>query len=341
MKTVTLKQIAEKLGVSVTTVSKALKDYPDISENTKQIVKNMAKSMNFVPNASAVYLRTQESKTIGVVIPALVHHFFSKVIDGILNKAEKSGYLVILMQSNENYELEKKQIDLLLKKGVDGILISLSNNTNNFDHLKRVQEYNIPLILFDKIAKTVNCSKVVIDDRKAAYDAVTHLINKGHRRIAHFRGDLNPQNSIDRFLGYKKALEDHGISYDPSLVYICNKNSDFKDGYKTAAKLIEDHQNTVDAVFTITDAVAIGAMKYFSDHSITVPDEIAVFGFSNWFMSSVTNPPLSTVKQPGYKMGKKATQLLLNEIENKKSGISSIPQKIILPTELIIRATCS
>jgi LacI family transcriptional regulator len=341
MKTVTLKQIAAKLGISVTTVSRALKDYPDINAKTKQMVKDMATSMKYVPNASAVNLRTQESKTIGVVIPAMVHDFFSNVIDGILQEAEEHGYLVILMQSNENFELEKKQIDLLLNKGVDGILISLSNHTNNFDHLKRVQAYDIPLILFDKIAKTVACSKVVIDDRKAAYDAVTHLINKGYKRIAHFRGDLNPQNSIDRFLGYKKALEDHGIAYDPSLVYICNNNSDFTDGYQTAAKLIEDHQLTVDAVFTITDSIAIGAMKYFSENDIAIPKDIAVFGFSNWFMSSVTNPPLSTVKQPGYEMGKKATALLLDEIEDKKKGIVSTPQKITLPTELIIRSSCS
>lgn len=341
MKTVTIKQIAEKLGVSITTVSKALKDYPDISEKTKKVVRDMAASMNYVPNASAVYLRTKESKTIGVIIPALVHHFFSNVIKGILKKAEKNGYLVILMQSNENYELEKKQIDLLLQKGVDGILVSLSNKTNKFDHLKQVQEFGTPLILFDKIAKTVNCSKVVINDKKAAYEAVTHLIKQGHKRIAHFRGDLNPQNSIDRFLGYKKALEDHGITYDPSLVYVCNKNSDFKDGYKAAAKLIKDHKNTVDAVFTITDAIAIGAMSYFSDNLIIVPKDIAIFGFSNWFMSTVTKPPLSTVKQSGYKMGKKATELLLHEIENKQNGIISTPQKIILPTKLIIRDTCS
>ncbi|MEM6720916.1 MAG: LacI family DNA-binding transcriptional regulator [Bacteroidota bacterium] len=341
MKTVTLKEIAEKLGISVTTVSRALKDYPDISNKTKQLVKSTAASMNYVPNASAVYLRTQESKTIGVVIPALAHDFFSNVIDGILQEAEKNGYLVILMQSNENYELEKKQIDLLLKKGVDGILISLSNHTNNFDHLKRVQEFGIPLILFDKIAKTVQCSKVVIDDRKAAYEAVTHLINQGHKRIAHFRGDLNPQNSIDRFLGYKKALEDHGIAYDPSLVYICNNNTDFQDGYTTAATLVAEHQNTVDAVFTITDSIAIGAMKYFSENAMVVPDDIAVFGFSDWFMSSVTNPPLSTVKQPGYEIGEKATALLLDEIEDKKKGRTSTPQTIVLPTELMIRASCS
>jgi len=340
MKPVTLKQIAETLGLSVATVSKALRNYPDVSEKNKRLVNDLAKALNYVPNPSAVNLRTQKSKTIGVIVPAIVHHFFSSVIKGILEVAEKEGYMVILMQSNESYEMEKKQVDLLINKNVDGVLISLAKNTNDFSHLKKIMDYGIPLTLFDKIAKTVDCSKVIIDDRKAAYDAVSYLIKKGYKRIAHFRGDLNPQNSIDRFLGYKQALIDNNIEYDKSLVFICNNDDDFEDGYSAAEELDKTHRKSIDAIFCITDVVAIGALKYFNDHKISVPKDIALFGFSNWFMSSVVTPSLSTVNQPGYEMGKQSAKILLEELDAKYKGIVITPKKVILETSLVIRNSC-
>ncbi|MFQ3306410.1 MAG: LacI family transcriptional regulator, partial [Polaribacter sp.] len=173
MKPVTLKQIAEQLNISITTVSKALKGYTDVSKKTKKKVQNLAKKLNYVPNSYAVNLRTKSSKTIGVIVPTTVHHFFSNVLKGIITVAEKKGYLVILLQSNEYFKLEKKQINLLLNKGIDGILISLSNKTNSYKHLEKVMDQEIPLVLFDKITKSINCSKVIINDRKASYDAVT------------------------------------------------------------------------------------------------------------------------------------------------------------------------
>jgi LacI family transcriptional regulator len=340
MKNVTLKQIAEELNISITAVSKALKDYPDVSKVTKQRVLDLAKKLKYVPNSFAVSLRVKQSRTIGVIIPATVHHFFSSVIQGILNEAEKKDYLVILLHSNENFELEKKQVDLLISKGVDGILISLSNNTKNLDHLKKIIDYKIPLILFDKIAKSINCSKVIIDDKQAAYDAVRHLIHKGYKRIAHFRGDLNPQNSIDRFLGYKQALLDCNISYDSSLVYLCNNNSDFEDGYNNAKKLLDDHGKNVDAIFAITDVIAVGIIKYFTDHNIRIPEDVGLIGFSNWFMSSITSPSLSSVEQHGYEMGEKSAGLLFYEIECKLQNIFTAPQVFVLPAKLVIRESC-
>jgi LacI family transcriptional regulator len=337
MKRVTLKEIAEKLKLSITAVSKALKNYPDISKETKARVHALARELNYIPNSSAVNLRTKSTKTIGVIIPATVHHFFSNVIKGIITIAEEHGFLVILLQSNENFELEKKQIDLLLSKGVDGILISLSNKTNRYEHLNKVIDYNIPLVLFDKIAKQVNCSKVIIDDKKASYDAVTYLIKKGYKRIAHFRGDLNPQNSIDRFLGYKQALLDNKIPFDNTLVYVCNNNADFEDGYANAKKMIENDKIEVDAIFTITDVVAIGVLKYLNDHKIKVPKEVAIFGFSNWFISSVVSPSISTVDQPGFEIGKTAVEILLKEINHKKNKEEYKFTYKVLPTKLVLR----
>jgi LacI family transcriptional regulator len=340
MTKVTLKVIANQLGLSTSTVSKALKDYSDINSETKRKVQELAKSLNYTPNSFAVSLRMKESKTIGVIIPTMVHFFFSNVIDGILKEAENNDYMIFIMQSNENEKLEKKQVDLLLSKGVDGIIISLTNKTRDFNHLQKIIDNNVPLILFDKITKTINCSKVLIDDRKAAYDAVGHLIKKGHKRIAHFRGDLNPQNSIDRFLGYKKALLDHNLEFDPSLVYLCNNNSDFSDGYKSAEKLLQDHGENVDAIFTVNDLLAIGALNYFNENNIKVPERIALFGFSNWFMTEITTPSLSTIDQNANLMGEKSAKLLIQEINCMHKGIPFEHQKIIIDTALIIRNSC-
>lgn len=335
MKPVTLKQIAETLGVSVTTVSKALKNYPDVSEKTKKLVKELAETLNYKPNVFAVNLRTKESKTIGLIIPEIVHHFFSSVIKGIISQAEKKGYLVIILQSNESYELEKKQLDLLQRKRVDGVIISLANGTADFKHLNDLLLHDTPLVMFDKIAKIVNCSKVVINDRKAAYTATKHLIDTGCKRIAHFRGPLLPQNSIDRFLGYKQALIDHGFTYDPSLVYILEDMS-FDEGSQYANQLLKDH-NDVDGIFINTDLVAIGTIAEFTKKGIHVPNDIAIVGFSNWFMSSVISPKLTTINQPGFKMGKISFKILLKEIKNRKNKIPIKFKTIELPTDLIIR----
>ncbi|WNH14323.1 LacI family DNA-binding transcriptional regulator [Thalassobellus suaedae] len=337
MKPVTLKQIAEHLNISVTTVSKALKDYPDVSKKTKGLVKELAKTLNYKPNAFAVNLRTKESKTIGLIIPVIVHHFFSSVIKGIVAQAEKKGYLVIILQSNESYELEKKQIDLLLSQRVDGILISIANGTANFNHLNEVLALNKPMVMFDKIAKIVKCSKIIIDDRKAAYDATQHLIDTGCKRIAHFRGPLLPQNSIDRFLGYKKALLDNNMPYDPSLVYICEcGDMSFEEGKKSAQQLLKDHSD-VDGIFINTDLVAIGALNEFNKQGIKIPEEISIVGFSNWFMSSVISPTLTTIDQPGYQMGKTAFKQLYKEIKAIKNKKPKTPKTITLETALVKR----
>lgn len=295
----------------------------------------MVKIMNYKPNATAVYLRTNETKTIGVILPTMVHQFFSLVLDGVLQEAEKRGYLVIILQTDEKYKKEKKQLDLLLQKRVDGILISLANETDDFTHINQTIQ-NTPIVLFDKIAKIVNCSKVVVNDRKAAYEAVSFLIKKGYKKIAHFRGSYTPQISIDRFLGYKKALENNNLPYDPSLVYICENNSDLEDGYANAKKLVEDH-NDIDAVFAITDLVAIGIMKYFKEKNIKIPDEIAVCGFSNWYMSAMISPSLTSVEQPGFDIGQRAASILIDEIALIKAKQPIKHQIIEIPTFIIER----
>lgn len=336
MTNTTLKEIAAQLGISITTASKALKGYSDVSEKTKNAVIELAQKLNYTPNSFAVNLRTKESKTIGLIIPTLVNDFFSYVIKGILEEAKKRDYLVIILQSNEKLEFEKKQIDLLLNKRVDGILMSLSNETSDFDHIQSIISHNTPLVLFDKIAKLVNCSKVTINDKKAAYDAVCYLIEKGYKKIAHFRGSYMPQNSIDRFLGYKKALEDNNLIYDSSLVFVCENNEDFHDGYENAKKVMIEHPE-IDAIFAVTDLVAIGIIKYFNEIGISIPQRIAVLGFSNWFMSSVISPKLSTIDQPGFEIGKRSASILFDEINLKKNNLPVVFQSIELETSIIER----
>lgn len=335
MKETTLKEIAETLGISITTVSKALKNYPDVSEKTRKAVIALVEELNYTPNSFAVNLRTKESKTIGLIIPEVVHHFFSNVINGIIAEAEKKGYLVIILQSNESLELEKKQVALLINKRVDGIIMSLSNESNNDFHIKEILRKEIPFVQFDKISKLIPSSKVIINDQKAAMEAVQHLIDKGCKKIAHIRGPENPQNAIDRFLGYKKALEKNGIPYDSKLVYTC-KNVTFEEGIKFAKQIFEEHPD-VDGIFVITDLVAVGVLAYFNEQGIQVPNQIAVIGFSNWFMSQVITPKLSTVDQPSYEMGAVAFNLLLEEIICRKQGKDFSPRTIELETSIIER----
>jgi LacI family transcriptional regulator len=335
MKDITLKEIATKLGISITTVSKALKNYPDVSAKTKKAVIDLAQTLHYTPNSFAVNLRTKESKTIGLIIPEVVHHFFSNVVNAIIDEAEKNGYLVIILQSNESLELEKKQVELLINKRVDGIIMSLSNESNNDDHIKEIINRNIPFVMFDKINKLISCSKVIIDDQKAAFNAVQHLIDTGCKKIVHIRGPLNPQNSIDRYIGYKKALEKNNIPFDSKLVYTCEKVN-FEEGMDFAKQIIKEHAD-VDGIFAITDLVAVGVLTYFNENGIKIPEQIAVIGFSNWFMSQVLTPKLSSVEQPSHEMGVESFNLLMEEMICHKEGISFTPRTVELQTSTIIR----
>ena len=335
MKPTTLKEIAATLGISITTVSKALKNYSDVSPKTKKAVMDLAEQLNFTPNSFAVNLRTKESKTIGLIIPEVVHHFFSNIIQGVIEEADKNGYMVIILQSNESLELEKKQVNLLFNKRVDGILMSLSNESNYDNHLKNIISNGIPFVQFDKISKLIPSSKVIINDQKAASEAVQHLIDIGCKKIAHIRGPENPQNAIDRFLGYKKTLEKNGIPFDPKLVYTC-QNVTFDEGLEFAKQIVNDHPD-IDGIFAITDLVAIGVLSYLNENNIAVPGQVALVGFSNWFMSQVISPKLSTVDQPSYEMGVVAFNLLLEEMLYRKEGKDFKPRTIELNTNIIVR----
>jgi len=335
MPKVTLKKIAETLGLSTATVSKALKDYDDISPKTKLKVKELANSLNYKPNSFAQSLRNQESKIIGLIIPEIVHHFFANIILGVIKTAEKNGYLVITLQSDESYKIEKKQIELLLYRNVDGILISLADNTVNYKHINEIRQSGIPVVLYDKISKSIDCHRVVIDDQKAAFNATKHLIDIGCNKIAHVRGALKPQTTIDRFIGYKNALKAHNIPFDNSIVFETDHLT-FEDGRLIADEIALNHRD-IDGVFAFTDLLATGLLVGLKEHGFKIPEDISIIGFSNWFLTKITTPTLSTVDQPGFIMGEEAFKLLLEEINDIKKGNKIKFKTIEIPTEVIVR----
>lgn len=335
MQKVTLKVLAKNLGLSVATVSKALKNYPDINKETKSRVLELAETLNYKPNSFAQSLRNQESKIIGLIIPDIVHYFFSNIIKGVITSAEEKGYLVVVLQSDESYEHEIELLQLLMGKNVDGILLSLSGKTVRFDHINKIINNGTPIVLYDKISKSVNCSKVLIDDIKAAYTATEYLIKTGCRKIAHISGPQKPQTTIDRLKGYKKALAEYNIPFISSLVYTSDHLT-YEDGYNLAFKIVNDHPD-IEGIFTLTDLIAFGVLNKLKEMKIEIPNTISVIGFSNWFISETTTPKLTTINQPGFEMGRTAFKQLFEEINALKNKTSIEPKIITLETALIKR----
>jgi LacI family transcriptional regulator len=334
----TMADLARELGVSTATISRALKDYPDISSETKRRVIELADKLNYRPNSFAASLRKNESRIIGVIIPEVVNHFFSSVIKGIMEEVYEAGYRVMLCQSDESYEKEVKDAEALLNSRVDGLLVSLATETVHLDHFRDFLDLDIPIVFFDKVPLDFqNCSKVIVDDYEGALNAVAHLISQGYRRIAHIGGPFGAYTAKLRLRGYRAALAQAGIPYDEHLVTECHDVS-HEEGVHFA-NLLLDTQEPIDAFFCVTDDVAIGALTALKARGIAIPQEMAVVGFSNWKMSAVVEPPLSSVDQPGFEMGTLAAQTLLAEIEANKDDRKVAHQVHTLKTSLKVRAS--
>ncbi|WKV11171.1 LacI family DNA-binding transcriptional regulator [Marivirga harenae] len=330
-----LKDIAEELGISIPSVSRALNNKPDIGIETKKKVFELAEKLNYQRNQFAINFKNQQSFIIGVIIPQIVHHFFSNVISGIINEAEKRGYSIMLFQSNESFESELKGVETFQKSMIDGLIISLSDNTNDVSHLKYLQEHNVPVILIDKITDELTSAKIICDDFKGAYFATEHLISLGKKKIAHITGSLNPYTTKERYRGYKSALKDYGLGFNEKLVKKCNLVSR-EEGYTTTLALLAENE-IPDAIFCATDPTAIGAIKAIKEKGLRIPFDIAVMGFSDWKMSSVVEPPLSSVSQPDYEMGKKAVELITEEIHLTRANKPIKYETFVMETSLVIR----
>lgn len=330
---VTIHDIAKKLNITASTVSRALNNNPRISENTRKTVQKAAKDLKYQPNKIAAALRHGKSHVIGVIVPRTDRSFFASVIRGIEEVANKIGYKVIICQSYDDYEQEVQTIDALFSARVDGIIASLGKNTENYSHFERAQEKGIPLVLFDRTTDELEVSQVMINDHLGAYKTVEHLIQQGCRRIAHFTSPKKVSIFKERHRGYLDALKDYDIPFDPELVV--ESNLQLEDGRNSMEQLLK-LKNTPDAVFSASDYGAMGAMQVLKERAFKIPEEVALAGFSNEPFTSFTDPTLTTVDQLSITMGRVTAELFFKQLNADKSK-AFIPQKVILKPEIIIR----
>lgn len=312
----TIKDIAKALGISASTVSRALKDHPDISRETKEAVNEMAAKLRYKPNAVALSLKNSRTKTIGVIIPQIVHFFFSSVISGIEDVAYDAGYNVMVCQSNENYSREIINTQTLLSNRVEGALVSISKETHDCSHLMNLRENGVPIVFFDRVPENFDADNVIIDDMKAAYNATQHLIDNGCKYIAHLTAPSSLGIGIKRLEGYKKALTDNNLPFREEYVMIADT---FELSGAATRKLMQ-LPIPPDGIFTVNDHTAVGVLKTLNQMSVPVPKKVEVIGFSAGFFSDITTPTLSSVNQHGYEMGVKAAQVLLERIQTSDSG---------------------
>lgn len=331
---VRLKDIAEKLGISTATVSRALRNRIEISEELRLKVKALAKEMYYQPNFMASHLRMQHNFVIGVIIPKVVHEYMASIINGILEEAYSHSYQVMISVTEHSYEKELKAVELFSSGIVDGLLICVGNQTKYFSHLEQLSHNNIPFVLFDKDISRIYAPKVVVDDYTGALGAVEHLIQQGYKHIANLQDNLINHSSQKRLKGYYSALKKYNLQKNPNLVIELSAIS-IEESRKAVEELLRTNP-FVDAVFGITDEIAIGAIQAALKLGRKIPEDFGVVGFSNWQISSVVSPSLTTVYQPGAEMGRTATKLLVQRIENPEKFADNFPIKI-LKTKLIVR----
>lgn len=329
---VTIKDIARELGISPSTVSKALKNHPDISPETKKAVRELVERWNYKPDPIALSLKIGSSKTIGVIVPEIVHYFFSTVISGIEDLAYDSGYHVMFCQSNESYEREVKSVVTLLSSRVDGILVSMSKSTLEFSHFRKIPESGIPLVFFDRICEEIESDRVIVDDEVGAFDAVTHLIESGCRNIVHMAGPQNLQIGRCRKDGYLRALAQSGFAQREENIIRC----DTAEEARLVVPELLKREPVPDGIFAVNDLTAAEAMRIIKNHGFRVPEEISIVGFTSGMISDLTDPPLSSVGQHGYEIGREAVSLLIQRLEKK---IDLPFQTKVIKTELVVKGS--
>lgn len=305
-----LKDIAQALNVSVTTVSRALNNKFDISEKTKNEILKKAEELNYRPNAHAVSLRKNEFFAIGVILPTIDHYFFSTVLKGIMNKAHMANYLVIIGESTHDLKKEMEIVDKFVSHCVTGVIISPSNKSSYSNNLEILKNKRIPYIVVDRPVNETNDEGIVkFDDENGAFLATEHLINQGYKKIGFLRGFEYCSISNARHKGYIKALQHYNMQVDEKLIKTCNDLDHYEDGYLLTRQLMLS-PNRPDALFTVTDQVALGAYKAAKELGIHIPTELGIVGYSDNAIAKHTEPPLTSVQQPGVKMGEQAFDFL-------------------------------
>lgn len=330
-KRVTIYDIAKKLNVSSTTVSRALSDHHSIGKKTKKAVREMAREMNYQPNTIASSLRKNKTNTIGVLIPRINRPFISSFISGIEEVANKAGYNVLISQSHDSYEREVANASSFVSSRVDGIIASLAMETTDYSHFAQFDSYHIPLVLADRVCEDLVVDKVVIDNFSAAFNATEHLIESGYRRIAHFAGSSTRNVYKERIEGYIAALKKHGLPVDDNL--IINGFLSREEGEEAAKKLLSLDVRP-DAIFSANDTAAVSAMIYVQNQGLRIPEDLAFVGFNDDPIATIVQPPLTSVSHPALEIGKYAAERILKRIENPKLGPA---EDIVLKTSLKVR----
>lgn len=331
---ITIRDIAKELDISSSTVSRALNDNPEISEETRQKVKAYADLYNYRPNMLAQRFRNNKTMVIGIIIPEIVHYFFSQVIGGVEKIANGRDYNVMICLSNESYEKEKLNVQMLANGSVDGILASIAKETlekGDFHHFKELEDYNIPLVLFDRVSDEIACDKVIVDDFGGGYKATKHLVDMGCKRIAILATPDYVNVGALRTQGYKKALEESNMAVGDDLIFKVNDKSDIS----TQIGRFMNSGIKFDGVLGVNEIYAAIAIKIAKEKGIDIPNDLAVVGFTDGLISLFSTPALSTVKQHGTTIGEQAAELLLDRIQSKEKD-KAYEQKVI-STDLVIR----
>jgi len=334
---ITIKDIAKALGLSTSTVSRALRGSYEISTETKKLVLEYAEKLNYRPNPIAQSLKEKRSRAIGIVVCEIANNFFSQVINGIESVAYKQGYYVIISQSHESYEREVSNTQYLASRSVDGLLVSLSTETTDLSHLKKLHEKGLPIVFFDRITEEMQTHKVIANNFNGAYQATEHLLRSGFRRIAHVT--ISPHLSItkERLAGYKAALADNGVLFDESLVKYCKYGGLIFSETEQAVEALLGLEKKADAIVAASDKLSTGCLTALAKRNISIPDEMGLVGFTNSLLTEVFHPPMTSVRQPAFEMGQVAMEMLIQIIESRRP-ITEFETRM-LNTELTIRAS--
>ena len=332
---ITLKQIAKELDVSISTVSKSLRDSPEISEDTRQKVQAFARLYNYRPNNIALSLKNRKTKTIGIIIPEIVHHFFATVISGMEQVANENGYSVLICLSDESFDKEVLNMEMLANGSIDGFIMALSKETQNksdYHHITEVIDQGMPVVMFDRVAPEILCDKVIIDDKNAAYRAVQFLVDKGHKRIALLTTVDYVSVGKLRTDGYIKALLDNDMEVDENLI-VRVENMDSCE--ELIGHLIRTQ--AIDAVFAVNEIFAAITIKSAQQNGKNVPEDISVIGFTDGIISKFSTPTITTISQNGIQMGRKAAQMLITRLETEETPEEEHYRTEVIETHFIER----
>ena len=333
-KVTTIKDIANRLNISIATVSRALRGSTDIKRETKLAVMEMAKEMDYHPNLLASSLSSKKSKILGVVVPTINRQFWSNSISGIEHIAYEQGYKVMIFQSAESVQKEIEIVETLANSRVDGILLALSKETNSYNHIQSIIDRGIPILLFERVCSEINSTKVITDDFNGSKEIVQHLFDMDKRRIAYLSGPMSLGVCEDRLEGFKKAHEENKLPINKDLI---KETEEFTyDAAESIVKELWNQNPRPDALFCFADILAIGALEACKNMNIRVPEDLAIAGFGNDDISRFVSPSLTTMSQPSFRMGQIAAQLILDEIDMEEGEIYQHLKQVIKP-ELIIR----